>query len=366
MLSRRLTGAYFFLAICSFGAFAKIDCMSEVLHSPTKTYTLLETLGEGVFGKVYFAKDSSGNMFAIKRYKDIGDSRGFYSDPKREYEIGRKLNHPNIIKSYEYFSETKKNKVVHYLVLQYVNGKQLYKYSKGCMKVKESLAAYDRLLSALTHALNNERVYLDLHFGNLMLSQNHQIMIIDLASFFTFDEIHEYFHTKVIKKGPNIDDTRVTHQDCFDLNITHQDDLEINQMGKVCEKECGVGDDRESDTGDELITLKKLKLQQFFSSQPELYQKMLRVYQESEESSVQVKGKHRDYLILSYMTYYLERVTEACVHVVMKSNFDRSTRVNFRTRIKRISWNYEEDVDEGIDHPVIQYLQQLRQLTQTL
>lgn len=294
----------------------------EVICSPKNTYTIIDLLGEGVFGKVYSAKDASGATYAIKCYKNISDSRDFYLDPKREYEIGRELNHPNIIRSYEYFSGTSpKGKTVQYLVLQYVDGKQLYRFSKGCMNFNKALTAFDRLLSALIHALSYERVYLDLHYGNLMLNKSFEIMIIDLASFFTFDEIHEFFSTRVVKKGPYAKEEK---------------------------------------------QIKELKIEQFFSKNTQLFEKLKKIYQDHELSDVIMKRKARDYLLLSYLTYYFDKITDACVQIFLKSDLNRNSRVNLRTKIKRFAWNYEEDAEEEIDQPILYYIQELKHLSKAL
>lgn len=317
-----MMGLSLFFAFCYFSLPAGAgESIPEVICSPKKCYSILGSLGEGAFGKVYLAKDSSGAHYAIKCYKKTSDRRDFYLDPKREYEIGRQLNHPNIIRSYEYFSATSKGKSMHYLVLQYVDGDELYRYPKGCMNLKETFNAFDRLLSALIHALSCERVHLDLHYGNLMLNQDFEIMVIDLASFFNFDEIHDFFSTKVIKKAPE----------------------------KTQEK-----------------MIKEMKIEQFFSKNPLLFEKLHKIYQEHDLEDIEMKRKVHDHLLLSYLTYYFDRITEVCVQIVLRSDLGRDERMNLRTKIKRAAWNYDEDADEGIDQPLLYYIQKLKQLTKSL
>ena len=319
MLNKTAAKFTFFI-ICLFALHVKAaEPMPEVLYSPKNSYTIINLIGEGAFGKVYAAKDTSGTVYAIKCYKNISDKRSFYLDPKREYDIGRELNHANIIRSYEYFSGlTPKGKTVQYLVLQYVDGKQLYRLPKKCMKVKEVLNAFDQLLSALIHAISYDRIYLDLHYGNLMLNKSYELMMIDLASFFTFDEIHEYFSTRVVKKGFS------------------------NTEGKQ---------------------IKDLKIEQFFSKNAELFEKMQEIYENEALSEVKMKRKARDRLLLSYLTYYFDKITDACVQIILRSDLDRNSKINFRTKIKRSAWSYEEDVDEEVDQPILHYLHELKQLS---
>lgn len=321
MLKKITAVLAFMIVYCLSTICLEAGSIPEVIKSPKNSYTIIEKLGEGAFGKVYSAKDASGNIYAIKCYKDTSDSRKFYLDPKREYEIGRELNHPNIIRSHEYFSGTSKGKIVHYLVLQYVDGEQLYRFNKRCMNLKEATLAFDRLLSAFIHALEHERLYLDLHYGNLMLNQSFDIMIIDLASFFTFDEIHEFFSTKVVKKGPHIEEEK---------------------------------------------SVREMKIEQFFSNNPALFEKMQRVYQDNDLADIKAKGKVHDHLLLSYLTYYLDQMTEVCIQIILKSDLDRKSRMSLRAEIKRLAWNYEEDVDEQIEKPLIQYIQKLKQIPKSL
>lgn len=303
------------------GAIFSGEPIPDVIRSPSKTYKVTGVLGEGVFGKVYSAKDTEGTLYAIKCYKNISDNREFYSDSKREYEIGRLLNHPNIIRSYDYFTINSKGKKDRYLVLQHVDGKQLYKYPKRFMTLKKAFTAIDRVLSAFIHAYTHDCIYLDLHFGNLMLNQNHEIMIIDLASFFTFDEVHQFFRTHVVKKGPGENEKYVQPK----------------------------------------------KLDYFFSKNPELFEKMKTVFHEYDDSeSVLMKRKANDRLMLSYLTYYLDNITNTCAQLLVKSDMSRSDRMELRTNFKRLSWNYEEDVADQIDRPFVHCLTELRQMNKEI
>ena len=71
-----------------------------------KFYVPMETIGEGSFGKVFKVKQrSTGHTFAMKLVSKNSESgnKNFLN----EIYILRKLDHPNILKIYEYFSNEK-------------------------------------------------------------------------------------------------------------------------------------------------------------------------------------------------------------------------------------------------------------------
>ncbi len=87
-----------------------------------KYYIPLETIGEGSFGKVFRVKQrSTGRTFAMKivnKKNNINNNKNFLN----EIYILRKLDHPNILKIYEYFS----NEQFWYFIMEYVSGGELY------------------------------------------------------------------------------------------------------------------------------------------------------------------------------------------------------------------------------------------------
>lgn len=298
------------------------ESIPEFLCSEKKCYTILDVLGEGAFGKVYSAKDASEALYAIKCYKKNSMGAYFFSDPKREFEIGQQLDHPNIIKTYDYFSAAYKGELTDYLVIQYVDGSPLSNYPKRCMGREESLKAFASLVSALIHALSQDRLYLDLHSNNLMLNKNYELMVIDLASFFTFDEIYTYFQTKITESSAR--------------------DVHNAQM------------------------FKNAKIEQFFSENPQLFQKMEFLHKKNAGIASEDEGRIKDAIILYLLTDYFNRITDTCVALVLKSDIERNERIALRTKLKNVAWAYEEDVDEGIDLPISHYIEQLAALHSSL
>jgi serine/threonine protein kinase len=81
----------------------------QTICSPTECYTITKELGNGAFGRVYAVEDSKGQKFALKTYM-IEMEKVFeghiFLDLEREFSRGQMLDHPNIIRSYDFFLST--------------------------------------------------------------------------------------------------------------------------------------------------------------------------------------------------------------------------------------------------------------------
>ena len=140
-------------------------------------------MGEGAFGTVYAVTNSEGQPFAIKSYKHQTDpemENSSFADASREFQRGQTLDHPNIIKSFDLFANQNTNN----LVLQFVEGETLFDKKKSSLSAEEAIRASVQFCHTLRYALSLDLLHLDLHGGNIMVNNNKEIMVIDLASFF--------------------------------------------------------------------------------------------------------------------------------------------------------------------------------------
>ena len=104
----------------------------QTICSPTECYRITKELGNGVFGRVCAVENSKGQKFALKTYIIEREelSRHVF-DIEREFSRGQQLDHPNIIKSYEFFTSTsQEQQVMHHLVIDLVEGQTLLKYQR--------------------------------------------------------------------------------------------------------------------------------------------------------------------------------------------------------------------------------------------
>jgi len=188
-------------SVCQANTSLQISGHPRLATSPLahiNEFVISRLLGEGDQARVYKARDTSGKQVAVKVFytksetitvhpekKPFADklftSDGSSHASSAEVEIGQALNHPNIIKLYEYGSTLSENgETVDFVVLEYVNGKSI---GKTTLSKKEAKLVAIELLDALAHACKMGYIHRDLWSENLYITQNKKLKIIDLGSF---------------------------------------------------------------------------------------------------------------------------------------------------------------------------------------
>lgn len=318
----------FLILSCFFLQTASCIAQEDTICSPQECYTVIKKLGEGAYGEVYAVENAKKEKFAIKCYKIHEDSvlaKHRYTDVEREYRRGRVLKHPNIIKSYDLFSDHGTN----YLVLELVEGKTLHKTKRGDIPRQESMEAAVHFCEAVNYALSVGFFHLDLHEGNAMFSDESDIKIIDLASFFSLNEL---FH--------------------FVVEKTEEEVLEEEVASPIS----GENSDREE------------KLQAFFLKNPQLFKQLKAASQKKQwkckattscdtESSWDISDELHIQNIIS--AHYFGLFSEFLQKIIEKSDFSRDERLTLCLEIKRLAWNYSEDVKTFHEAPFETYFSEL-------
>ncbi|CAK92905.1 unnamed protein product (macronuclear) [Paramecium tetraurelia] len=99
-------------------------------------YTVIESLGQGAFGKVKKAQNFKGEQFAIKiankkkLKKKLLSKSNAYTMLEREIAIMKKISHTNVVQLYEVIDDPKQDKL--YLVMEYMGKGSIL--SKGFFK----------------------------------------------------------------------------------------------------------------------------------------------------------------------------------------------------------------------------------------
>lgn len=143
-------------------------------------YKLGRTLGEGTYGKVKLGTHTTtGQEVAIKIMKpqEVKDK----GDIEREICILKLLKHPNIVELHESIHDDASGKV--YLVLELVNGGELFDYivARGRVKEKEARKLFRQMISAVEYCHGNLIVHRDLKPENLLLDTEGNIKINDFG-----------------------------------------------------------------------------------------------------------------------------------------------------------------------------------------
>lgn len=302
----------------------------DKICSSTECYTILKVLGEGVFGKVYAVQSSAGKCYAIKSYKSQKDTHlanHILGDAKREYMRGQLLNHANIVKTFDLFEERfPSDNHATYLVLELVEGKTIFGIPKRSLELNQALHSSLQLIDALRYALSQKLLHLDLHDNNIMLAHSSDAMVIDLASFYSFEEILNFATKEKDEEKPKAAKNQAVH-----AQVAHV-------QGK--------------------------KLKQFFLQNPKLLKKIQKTNKKNKKDKVAKNAKLKKVefdqkQMMPILSHYFNDITEVCVHLITKSDLSREEKLRLRTTIKMLAWNYFEDVDEDLVIPIDYYFDQL-------
>ena len=145
--------------------------VSERRNPIEKNYEILEVIGQGGFGQVKKCKHKE--LDVIRALKVIKKSR--YKSPaelkmiKNEIAIMKIVDHPNIVKLYEFFEDEEN----FYIITEYCSGGQLFEaiMKKKTFTENEAATIMMQLLSAIAHCHQRKIVHRDIKPENLLLDQ---------------------------------------------------------------------------------------------------------------------------------------------------------------------------------------------------
>lgn len=288
--------------IClTFSCFADLD-IGERFCSPTKCYEIKKILGEGAFGRVFQIKclDDKKN-YALKVYTTTDSGGNDYwallGASEREFQRGKMLKHPNIVKSIELFTNDSTN-----LILEYVDGHTLSYMNSGSIPYAKSRSAAHQLIEALSHGVSVNLLHLDLHAGNVMLTKTYDTKVIDLASFFTIEEILSFEKNE---RGMN---NRGIHRELLN---------------------------------------KELKIQQFFDRNPNLTEELLQIEEEiTPQAGMRKKVAINKKQNVIYRTYFAS-VIVMCMEIIDKADISSEKKSVINEKINALQQEYGTLVENG-------------------
>ena len=147
-----------------------------------KDHVLLRLLGRGARSYIYEAKNmKTAETVAVKIVprKSSADDK-FVAQIVNEYEIGSRLNHPNIVKYYalekvrKFFTPSQYN-----LIMEYVKGTTLEKFRD--VPVPELLELFIQLGETLSFMHEQGFIHSDLTPHNLIITPERKIKLFDLG-----------------------------------------------------------------------------------------------------------------------------------------------------------------------------------------
>ncbi|KAI0314956.1 hypothetical protein OF83DRAFT_396829 [Amylostereum chailletii] len=144
-------------------------------------YLLLQTLGEGEFGKVKLGLHTMwGEEAAVKLIKRHNiDSAVRMSKVEREIDVLRMLKHPNIVRLYDVIETDKYIGII----LDYASGGELFDHilAHRYLKEKDACKLFAQLISGVWYIHERKIVHRDLKLENLLLDRNRNVIITDFG-----------------------------------------------------------------------------------------------------------------------------------------------------------------------------------------
>eukprot|EP00347_Sterkiella_histriomuscorum_P014917 403359020 len=152
-------------------------------------YRIGKMLGSGAFGEVRMCVHrETGAQRAVKvlrkSHMDDDEKKMLFN----EINILRELDHPNIVKMYEFFEDEKR----YYIVTEICKGGELFDeiIARGKFTEKDAAILMKQVLSCVNYCHKNNIVHRDLKPENILLEQNKdfdQIKIIDFGTSLVYD-----------------------------------------------------------------------------------------------------------------------------------------------------------------------------------
>ncbi|MHC4250845.1 MAG: serine/threonine-protein kinase, partial [Planctomycetota bacterium] len=145
-------------------------------------YDVLGKIGRGAMGSVFRAKKiDTGDIVALKVLPPSAATRELIARFKRESEIVKGLDHPNIVKCYDFGYD--ENKGCHYCALELVEGENLRDMITrlGTVPEQEVVTIARQLANALNYAFGSGLIHRDVKPANVMISRGGIVKLLDLG-----------------------------------------------------------------------------------------------------------------------------------------------------------------------------------------
>ena len=157
------------------------------------SYRLLRPLGRGGMGAVFLAQhEMMRRQCAIKvlPHSQIKEGSSVLKRFYVEAQAVASLDHQNIVRAYDVNMEAKDGKDIHYLVMEYVEGRDIQTLIQedgvlDCVKAAEYLR---QTANGLAHAHGNGLIHRDIKPANLLVDKKGVVKILDLGLARFFDD----------------------------------------------------------------------------------------------------------------------------------------------------------------------------------
>ena len=143
-----------------------VNCNNK---NPRDEYKIIKKLGKGGFGTVWKVKNIQTNLFrAMKKIPKLRNNMNNINEILNEVEILKNLDHPNIVKIFEFFIEADG----YYIITEYCHEGELFKLikTKGFFSEKIAANIMYQIFQAMYYChVTNNIIHRDLKPENIMI-----------------------------------------------------------------------------------------------------------------------------------------------------------------------------------------------------
>lgn len=151
-------------------------------------YKVLSLIGKGGIGTTYRVRDTENNRVVVLKTLDLQDVKDWKEIELFEREIStlKNIQHPHIPDYYDNFEIHWKNKTLYALVMEYINGKNLYNYVKegGHFSAEEVKMVLEKLLTILAyiHNIKPPIIHRDINPKNVIRTPEGEFFLVDFGA----------------------------------------------------------------------------------------------------------------------------------------------------------------------------------------
>ena len=166
--------------------------IDEIKGEVETRYDIIKIIGEGGFGKVYYAKNKFSNTeVSIKTINKSKNENLLFDNLsiKNEIDVLKSLSHPNIMKIYEFYS----NEESYFLVNEYIKYGELSKRIKQTFSELQISVIIFQILKGLSYIHSHNIIHRDIKLENIMINDIENILING--------KIEQFYWIKIIDFG---------------------------------------------------------------------------------------------------------------------------------------------------------------------
>ncbi len=156
----------------------------EITFITTKGYEMVDdNLGSGSFGKTVLLRDKSiDELFVCKKYQpQTGLSKEeFYYSFKKEIKLMYKINHPNVVRVYNYYLYD--SAYLGYILMEYIKGKNIDAWFADYFDIVDDVNdIFRQLIEGFACIEKSGIIHRDIRESNILINKSGKVKIIDFG-----------------------------------------------------------------------------------------------------------------------------------------------------------------------------------------